>query len=143
TDSAMPVPNPDYTWSTPHGPWPTTFLYYDCDAQMMFIEGKVEPVCIRNYHRPWQREEFFAEPFIPRTRLVRNTQLLWDREIEISVTSPRAMPFGLALWGDYTLYQIGKAPGLIEGKILPRDLLFLRYDLKEGENVFHIELKGK
>jgi len=143
TDIPTPPPNPDYTWSMPTGPWPKTFLFYDCDAQMMFIENKVEPICVRNYHRPWKREEYFAEPFIPRTKLVRNVRYHWDREIEIEATSPKAMPFGLALWGDYSLYQLGDCPGLIEGKMLPHELLFLRYDLQEGKNVFRIQLRGK
>ena len=53
------------------------------------------------------------------------------------------MPYGLALWKDYALYQIAEAPGLLEGKILSGELLFLRYNLREGENVFHIRLQGK
>lgn len=135
--------NADYAWSTPRGPWPKTFLYYDRGAQMMFIEGKVEPVCIRNYALTSRREKYFAEPEIPRTRLVRNTQFGWAREFEISVSSPRRMPFGLALWGDFSLYQIAEAPGLLEGKILSHELLFLRYDLSEGDNTFRVALQGK
>jgi len=142
-DSPTPPYNPDYAWSTPCGPWPKTFLYYDRGAQMMFIEGKVEPVCIRNYARPWEPGVFFAEPEAPRARLVRNTQYGWRREIEIDVTTPHPMPFGLALWGDYSLYQIDEAPGLIEGKILSRELLFLRYDLAAGANRFLVKLQGK
>ncbi|HNR34696.1 MAG TPA: hypothetical protein PKO36_05920, partial [Candidatus Hydrogenedentes bacterium] len=135
--------NPDYAWSTPVGPWPKTFLYYDRGAQMMFIEGKVEPVCIRNYARPYVYGEFFAEPDIPRTRLAHDTRFGWNRDIEILVNSNRSMPYGLALWKDYSLYQIAEAPGLVEGKILPRELLFLRYELQAGENRFHVKLQGK
>lgn len=135
--------NPDYAWSTPVGPWPKTFLYCDRGAQMMFVEGKVEPVCIRNYERPYVYGEFFAESGIPRTRLVHDTRYGWSRDIEIRVDSPRAMPYGIALWNDYSLYQIASAPGLVEGKILPRELMFLRYDLKAGENLLRVELQGK
>jgi hypothetical protein len=142
-DTPTPPYNPDYAWSTACGPWPKTFLYYDRDAQMMFIQGKVEPVCIRNYALLGSREKYFAEPDIPRARLVRNVQLTWDREIEVSVASPRAMPYGLALWGDYSLYQIGDAPGLVEGKMLSRELLFLRYDLVQGANTVRVTLRGK
>lgn len=142
-DAPVPRYNPDYAWSTPVGPWPRTFLYCDRGAQMMFIQGKVEPVCVRNYARPYTYGEFFAEPVIPRTRLVHDTRFGWSRDIEIRVDSPRAMPYGLALWGDYSLYQIDKAPGLIEGKILPRELLFLRYELQPGENHLHVALQGK
>jgi hypothetical protein len=142
-DAPTPRPNRDYAWSTPVGPWPKTFLHYDRGAQMMFIEGKAEPVCIRNYARPLVAGEYFAEPDIPYARLVHNTQFNWSREIEIVVQARRPMPYGLALWGDYALYQIGEAPGLMEGKVMSRELMFLRYDLTEGQNRLCIRLQGK
>lgn len=148
-DAPTPPFNPDYAWSTPRGPWPKTFLYYDRDAQMVFIEGKVEPVCLRNYSRPWKSGEYFAESYVPRTRLIRNTQYTWSREIELRVASPGPIPYGVALWGDYSLYQIDDVPTvpgacrMIEGKILSRDLLFLRYDLVAGDNTLVIKLQGK
>lgn len=142
-DIPHPRPNPDYAWNTCPGPWPKTFLFYDRSAQMMFIDGQVQPVCIRNYRRPWDPIHYYAEPHIPTARLVRNIQHTWSREIEMLVQSPAAMPYGLTLWGDYSLYQIADAPGLIEGKILPRELLFLRYDLHPGENRLILKLQGK
>lgn len=143
TDTPTPPSNPDFAWSMARGPWPKTFLYYDRDAQMMFVDGKVEPVCIRNYHNEWRPDEYFMEPWIPRARLVSDTRYVWDREIEFSVSAPKAMPYGVAIWGDYALYQIDEAPGLIEGKMLSQELLFLRYDLKQGDNLFRVKLQGK
>lgn len=142
-DTPIPHHNPDYGWGTPVGPWPKTFLFYDRAAQMMFIEGKAEPVCIRNYARPVAPQGYFREPEIPRVRLHRNAQLSWRRELEFTVESPCAMPYGVAIWGDFSLYQIADAPDLIEGKILPRELLFLRYDVQKGENRFVVKLQGK
>ena len=142
-DAPVPRPNPDYAWNTSWGPWPKTFLHYDRGAQMMFVQGRVEPVCIRNYARPYAYGEYFAEPAIPRTRLLYNTRHAWSREIGLQVNCPNAMPYGIALWDDYALYQIKEAPGMTEGKILPRELLFLRYDLKGGENTLKIYLEGK
>ncbi|HPO15754.1 MAG TPA: hypothetical protein PLI09_20095 [Candidatus Hydrogenedentes bacterium] len=136
-------PNPDYTWNTSPGPWPKTFLYCDRGAQMMFVDGRVQPVCIRNYARPWDTTAYYSEPVIPVVRLVHNTQYGWRREVEILVDSPSPMPYGVVFWGDYSLYQIGDAPGLVEGKILPRELLFLRYELNAGENRFQVRLQGK
>ncbi|HEO71376.1 MAG TPA: hypothetical protein ENN80_08940 [Candidatus Hydrogenedentes bacterium] len=142
-DTPTPPHNPDYAWNMPCGPWPKTFLYYDRGAQMMFIEGKVEPVCIRNYARPWEPASYFAEPDIPRVRLVKNSQHSWHRELALSVMAPRAMPFGLALWGDYRLYQVAEAPSLLDAKILAPELLFLRCDLAQGQNVINVLLEGK
>jgi len=142
-DTPVRRPNPDYSWSTAWGPWPKTFLFFDRSAQMMFVEGKVEPVCIRNYSRELVPDEYFREASIPRVRLVANTRYHWDREIELKVVSPRDMPFGMALWEDFSLYQVADAPGLVEGKILSRELLFLRYDLRKGDNAFKVKLRGK
>lgn len=142
-DIPAPRPNPDYAWNVSPGPWPKTFLYYDCGAQLVFIDGQVQPVCIRNYAKPWDAVDFYRESQVPRPRLAYNTQYTWRREIELVVDSPKAMPYGMALWGDFSLYQIGEAPGLLAGKILPRELLFLRYDLQPGENRFKIALEGK
>lgn len=135
--------NPDFIWNTCTGPWPKTFLYCDRGAQMMFVDGQVQPVCIRNYARAWDSVSYYAEPRIPSPRLVHNTRFNWAREIEIVVDSPGPMPYGLALWDDYSLYQIADAPGLVEGKILSRELLFLRYDLQLGENRLTVRLQGK
>jgi hypothetical protein len=142
-DAPAARPNPDYTWNTCVGPWPKTFLYYDRGAQMMFVDGQVEPACIRNYAKPWDALDFYRELHVPRPRLIGNTQLTWRREIRVCVTSPKAMPYGLALWGDYSLYRIGEAPGLLAGKIMPHELLFLRYDLEAGENELRVALEGK
>jgi len=142
-DTPTPPHNRDYAWNMACGPWPKTFLYYDRGAQMVFINGKVEPVCIRNYARPYKPGEYFAEPHIPRPRLERDIRHSWSRDLKIVVHSPRVMPYGLALWGDYALYQIGDAPDLVEGKMISRELLFLRYELAKGRNVFRITLEGK
>ncbi len=142
-NSPTPTPNPDFAWNTCPGPWPRTFLHYDRGAQMMFVDGQVQPVCIRNYSKPWDTQDFYAETHIPRPRLIQNVQYTWSREIHIEVDSPKAMPYGFALWGDYCLYQIAEAPGLVEGKILPRELLFLRYNLQPGTNRFVVKLQGK
>ena len=142
-DAPAPPFNPDYAWNTCPGPWPRTFLHYDRGAQMMFIQGQLHPVCIRNYAKPWDNADFYAETRIPRAKLIRNTQFAWSREIELEVTAPKAMPYGFALWGDYSLYQLGDAPGLVEGKIMPRELLFLRYNLVPGKNRFVVQLQGK
>ncbi|MCK5861078.1 MAG: hypothetical protein KAH38_01245, partial [Candidatus Hydrogenedentes bacterium] len=142
-DTKTAVLNPDYSWNVCAGPWPKTFLHYDCGAQMMFVEGQVQPVCIRNYSRDWNGKAYYAESHIPTPKLIHDTRYHWEREIEIVVNTPRAIPYGLTLWGDYSLYQIGEAPGLIEGKILPRELLYLRYNLQPGENRLRIKLQGK
>ena len=48
TDTPTVPYNLDYGRGTPRGPWPKSYLYYDTQCQMMFIDGKFEPVCIRS-----------------------------------------------------------------------------------------------
>lgn len=138
-----PRPNPDYAWNIPVGPWPRTFFYYDRDCQMVFVDGKATPHCVRNYRRPMRRGEYFAEPVLPPVRLETNTARRWRREIELTVESPAAMPYGATLWGDYSLYRVAETPGLIGAKILSPDLLFLRFDVEQGANRLHVTLQGK
>jgi len=142
-DTPTPPLNPDYCWDVACGPWPRTFLYYDMGAQMMFVEGKATPVCIRNYGRDFVDRNYFSEPIIPCVRMVRNTAGIWRRELEFEVNAPAAMPYGVAVWGDFSLYRIGDAPGLVNGKILAPELLFLRYDLQKGVNKLVVKLEGK
>lgn len=142
-DTPAPRPLDEYNWNHCVGPWPKTFLFFDREVQLVFVDGRVQPICIRNYQRPWQYGEYYAEPNIPRPYLVRDTRYHWRREIEIRVESPTDLPYGLVLWEDFSLYQIGTAPGLVEGKIIPHELLFLRYNLKQGENLLFVELVGK
>ena len=140
--------NLDYSRGTPRGPWPKTFLYYDTDCQMMFIDGKFEPVCIRNYR---QREAlghdamktYFQEPTIPRVRLRSHTRTPYGMDIHFTVESPVAMPFGITLWEDLGPYLVDDAPGLISHKLVSHELLFLRYDVEAGTSEIKIHCKRK
>jgi hypothetical protein len=53
------------------------------------------------------------------------------------------MPFGFALWGDYSLYRVEDSPGLVDSKILAGELLYLRVNLEPGENRFVVRMSGK
>ncbi len=142
-DTPTPRRNRDYMWNTPEGPWPKTFLYYDREAQMMFIEGKADPICLRNYAKPWDTRDFYMERHMPIPRLVHNIQYSWSREIEVTVKSDRDMPYGLVFWEDFSLYRPGESVGVSDVKILAPELLFARVALKTGDNRFTIRLKGK
>lgn len=137
------APNPDYGWSVPLGPWPKTFMTYDTGAMMAFIEGKVEPHILRNYANDPTQQRYFNEAEIPVSRLIHNTRYHWSREIELVVQSPKTMPYGMALWGEYALFRIGDTTGLVDHKIIPGELLYLRVDLHPGENRFKVKLAGK
>jgi hypothetical protein len=110
---------------------------------MVFVEGKAEPVCLRNYRRAWEKGRYYAEPELPRVQLVSDTRRHWAREIRLRVESPATMPFGVALWGDFALYQLVPSEKVLGGKILAPHLLFVRVDVKEGGHELVISLQGK
>jgi hypothetical protein len=142
-DLPAPPPNREYAWNLCAGPWPRTFLYYDCDAQMVFVEGKAEPVCLRNYRRAWEKGRYYAEPELPRVRLDSDTRRHWAREIRLRVESPADMPFGVALWGDFSLYQPAASAGVLGAKVLAPHLLFVRTNVRAGGQDLVISLQGK
>ncbi len=148
TDTPTPAYNLDYGRGTPRGPWPKTFLYYDTDCQMMFIDGKFEPVCVRNYR---QREtsgaeamaSYFEEPQIPRVRLRSHARTSYGMDLHMTVEAPKAMPFGITIWEDLGPYLLDVAPGLIDHKLISQELLFLRYDVEAGSTEIEIHFKRK
>lgn len=142
-DVPTPPFNPHYGFNVARGPWPRTFLYYDRECQMMFVEGRVEPVCIRDYGLDPARYPYFAQPAMPRVKLLADHIDRYRRELRLQVESPAAMPCGVALWGDWAHYRIAEAPGMVEGKILPHELLFACYRLEEGTQEIRIALVGK
>ncbi|MBK7497076.1 MAG: hypothetical protein IPI28_17390 [Candidatus Omnitrophica bacterium] len=142
-DIPCPLPNPDYSWNTPVGPWPNAFMMYDSKAMMVFREGQISPFMLRNYSLDLTKHAYFNEPVIPAPCLVSDTRYHWKRDIQIQVNSPRKMPYGLALWGDYSLYRVPETPQIKDSRIIPGKLLFVRIDLDQGENRIDIRLQGK
>ena|GEM_PF-449152 len=135
--------NPDYARGTPRGPWPKTFLYYDTDCQMMFIDGKFEPVCIRNYRERKAIGRYFAEPEVPRVRLRSHSRSPYGMDLHLTVESPKAMPFGITLWEDLGPYLLTEAPGLLAHKLISQEVLFLRYDVEKGTTELKIHFYRK
>lgn len=142
-DVACLDPNPDYSWNTPVGPWPDSFLMYDREVMMAFRKGQISPFLLRNYDLDPTRYPYFEEPVIPNPRLISDTRYHWKREIEIQINSPRKMPYGLVLWGEYSLYRVENSPQIKDSRIYPGKLLFVRINLEKGENRVRIQLQGK
>jgi hypothetical protein len=136
-------PSRSYAWSCPIGPWPSTFLTYDKDAMMAFYDGQVEPFLLRDYSLDPTQHRYFNVPKTPDVHLVSINRQHWKSQVEIKINSPCAMPYGLALWGDYSLYRIDDPTGLKAHKFVPGYLLYVRIDLVEGENLVKIKLQGK
>ncbi|RKY70588.1 hypothetical protein DRQ15_02995 [candidate division KSB1 bacterium] len=142
----IPLPpekhNLDYFRGTPLGPWPDTFLFFDRDCQMIFIRGQFQPECLRNYvgGKP---EDYFAETHIPPVQFISEKKTARTIELEFKIDSERAMPFGTCFWRDYRPYFLSEGVGILDYKIIRKELIFFRFDLKRGENFFRVKLSRK
>jgi len=143
TDTPTAPYNLDYSRGTPRGPWPKTFLYYDTECQMMFIDGKFEPTTIRNYRERDRIDAYFAEPVIPRTRLRSHSRSPYGMDLHLTVESPKSMPYGITVWEDFGPYLLVDAPGVLDHKIISQELLFLRLDVPAGSTELKLHFYRK
>jgi len=147
-DTPTPPYNLDYSRGTPRGPWPKTFLYYDTECQMMFIDGKFEPVTIRNYRERGWMDRYFAEPEIPRVRLRSHSRSPYGLDIHFTVESPKAVPFGISMWEDLGPYlfktsEHTNGAALLSARVIQQELMFLRYNVEKGTTELKIHLYRK
>lgn len=134
-----------YTKGTPPGPWPLTFLCYDAECQMAFIEGKFEPILLRNYRGatdPHDRH-FFAERDIPRVRLPYGKEMVESGNFEFTIDSEKALPFGLAFWYDFSRWRVQRVEGVEHWKQIEDKLLFARMNLAPGKAVVRVRLERR
>ena len=149
-DTPTPPYNLDYSRGTPRGPWPKTFLFYDSECQMMFVDGKFEPVCIRNYaDRETTARRYYQEVDIPRVRLRSHTRSPYGMDLHLTVEASKAMPFGITIWEDFGPYLLAESVSeptgtdLIASRILSQELLFLRYNVPEGRTELRVRFNRK
>jgi len=113
---------------TAAGPWPDTFLYYDEECQMAFVEGACAPDRLRNYVGKGDMSSEFEEA-VPQV-FVSGYEKTEDRirmTFEINYTAP--MPFGLAYWDDLRGYEVQACTEGVETKLIQDRLAFLRFQL--------------
>ena len=132
-----------YARGTPIGPWPRTFLYYDADCQLAFIEGKFEPVVLRNYRGADDPNDkyFFAERDVPRVRTPYGKQMVTSGDFRFTIESDKALPFGLTFWYDFARWRIRKVEGAAHWKQIEDKLLFARLDLEPGRTTVRVQLE--
>jgi hypothetical protein len=98
-------------------------VYYDVNGQLFFAQGHSAPICINNYfditsamHHACVLPElswwYNTQKYMPKA-LIRKQ--IADRRLHITVTVPapvacvvvkNKMPYGVMLWGDYSMYQL-------------------------------------
>jgi len=131
-----------YCRDTPVGPWPRTFLYYDADCQLAFIEGKFEPILLRDYvhRRDPQDPYYFAERDIPVVRTPMSMEPSRTGRHPFTIESKQPLPFGLAFWYDFGRWQVASVEGATDFRTIGRSLLFLRLDVPAGRTEVVVNL---
>jgi hypothetical protein len=131
-----------YAKGTPVGPWPRTFLYFDADCQLAFIEGKFEPILLRNYRGASDPDDryYFAERDIPQVRLPYGSEMVESGDFEFTIYSEKALPFGLALWYDFARWRVREVQGAAHWRQIEDKLVFARVDLPAGETRVRVRL---
>ncbi len=134
-------------WLLKEPPWKHSFFYHDAECMLVFDKPNAEPVWICNYTdeegRKWHDELMLSEETIPAAEV----EQALDKEggetlnFTISVASKKFMPYGIAIWGnDFSKHAIIKGPARGSAKIINDTLLFVRLNLREGENESSIKV---
>lgn len=110
--------------------------YYDAASELIFVEGVMDPVEIKNYIGEQVLQSEANKPvltgFLP-TR--HRTQL----HIAIVVESTRAMPYGIVVWGDHEGLQLTES-NVDDVRWIGEHSLFIRLTLQSGKNEFNVKL---
>ena len=119
--------------------YPLTFFYYDSECQIVFREGQMTPIVVRNYAQPPFESKHYMEKEIPS---ISNFYPSRDRDklvMEFEIESPKRMPYGLAVWDDHSMFNL-VSTNARSVKWIGNYLLFMKVDLEEGMNKIEVTL---
>lgn len=120
-------------------PYPLTFFYYDKECQLIFREGQMTPIEMRNYFRPPFESPYYMEKEMPSISSFRPSR---DRDkliMEFEIESIKQMPYGLAIWDDHCMFSLVSSNARAV-KWIGNYLIFIRIDLEEGLNRVELSL---
>ena len=115
------------------------FSYYDAECQLIFEEGKVEPVRVTNYISPPVSSRNGAEVNIPQIEQFRPSRSRSQLRMRFTIESTKAMPYGLAVWGNHDGLTLASSNAQ-EVTWLGDQLLFVRVNLQVGRNEIEVVL---
>ena len=111
-------------------------FYYDAACELTFVEGAMEPVEIKNYTGEQVSRSVTQKPVVTGFSPTRHRTKL---HIAITVESTRAMPYGIAVWGDHGGLQLTES-NTDDVRWIGEHLLFMRLTLQPGKNEFNVQL---
>ena len=116
----------------------STLKMFYCDAacEFTFVEGAMDPVEIKNYASERVLQSEATKPVLIGFSPTRyRTQL----HIVITVESTKAMPYGIAVWGDHNGLRLTES-NADDVRWVGEHSLFMRLTLQPGKNEFSIKL---
>lgn len=119
--------------------YPLTFFYYDSDCQIIFREGQMTPIEVKNYIQPPFESKHYIEREIPS---IAKFHPFRDRDklvMEFEIESSKRMPYGLAIWDDHSMFSLVSTNARLV-KWIGTYLLFMKIDLDEGLNQIEVTL---
>ncbi len=115
------------------------FYYYDAECQLIFEEGKIEPIQATNYISPPVSSRNGAEVNLPQIEQFRPSRSRSQLRMQFTLESTKAIPYGLAVWGDHAGLTLASSNAQ-EVTWLGDRLLFVRVNLQVGKNEIEVVL---
>ncbi len=113
--------------------------YYDTECQLVFEEGRMEPIRVTNYISPPISSRNGAEVNLPQIEQFRPSRSRSQLRMQFTLESTKAMPYGLAVWGNHAGLTLA-ASNAQEVTWLDNQLLFVRVNLQAGKNEIEVVL---
>jgi hypothetical protein len=114
-------------------------FYYDQVCQMVFEADKMEPIEMKNYITPPVESRHGAEYSLPQLERFRPSRSRDKLQMQFSLESAKAMPYGFAVWGSHLGLRLAKSNARSVTWLDDR-LLFIRIDLEAGANEIEVVL---
>ena len=113
--------------------------YYDAECQLTFEEDRMEPIRVTNYISPPVNSRNGAEVNLPQIEQFRPSRSRSQLRMQFTVESTKAMPYGLAVWGNHAGLTLATSNAQ-EVTWLGDRLLFVRANLQAGKNEIEVVL---
>ena len=113
--------------------------YYDAECQLTFEENRMEPIRVTNYISPPVNSRNGAEVNLPQIEQFRPSRSRSQLRMQFTVESTKAMPYGLAVWGNHAGLTLATSNAQ-EVTWLGDRLLFVRANLQAGKNEIEVVL---
>jgi len=116
-----------------------SLFYYDGECQLIFEEGELTPIEMKNYVSPPLGSKYYTEFDLPPISKFRSSRHREKLIFQIEIHATKDMPYGLAIWGDHSGLELSEtdAKGVVW---IGTHLLLARVDLQSGLNQVKVVL---